>query len=146
MRSNLIWSSVMALCVFLTSSSYAQDIIELDLDFRDSGSSIGDGIERVVNALPGDVDGFVAPIAFPLDDGGDFLTEADIFGGAEPSVTLSLVGISSNDTGATVVSAGISGFAINSAPGLSGGDSSTALDSGLEEQLTISFDLSLIHI
>ena len=55
-------------------------------------------------------------------------------------MTLSLVGISSNDTGATVVSAGISGFAINSAPGLSGGDSSTALDSVLEEQFTISFD------
>ena len=139
MRSNLIWSSVMALCVFLTSFSYAQEIIELDLNFRDSGSSIGDGIERVVNALPGDVDGFVAPIAFPLDDGGDFLTEADIFGGAEPSVTLSLVGISSNDTGATSVSAGLSGFAINSAGGLPG-DASTALDSGLEEQFTISFD------
>ena len=140
MRSNLIWSSVMALCVFLTSSSYAQDIIELDLNFRDTGSSIGDGIERVVNALPGDVDGFVAPIAFPLDDGGDFLTEAEIFGGAEPSVTLSLVGISSNDTGATVVNSGISGFGINSAGGLSDGDSSTALDSVLEEQFTISFD------
>ena len=55
-------------------------------------------------------------------------------------MTLSLLGISSNDTGATAVSAGISGFAINSAGGLSDGDSSTALDSGLEEQFTISFD------
>ena len=34
----------------------------------------------------------------------------------------------------------VSGFAINSSPGLSGGDASTALDSVLEEQFTISFD------
>ena len=140
MRINLIWSSVMALSVFMASFSYAQEIIELDLNFRDQGNSIGDEIERLVNALPGDIDGFVAPIAFPLDDEGDVLTEAEIIAGAEPSVTLSLVGISSNDTGATVVNNGISGFAINSAGGLGDGDASTALDSGLEEQFTISFD------
>ena len=140
MRINLIWSSVMALSVFMASFSYAQEIIELDLNFRDSGNSIGDEIERLVNALPGDIDGFVAPIAFPLDDEGDVLTEAEIIAGAEPSVTLSLVGISSNDTGATSVNAGTSGFAINSAPGTTGGDASTALDSGLEEQFTISFN------
>ena len=139
MRRILSLSSVIALTVMMSSFSYA-DVVELDLNFRDQGNSIGDEIERLVNLLPGDVDGFVAPIAFPLDDEGDVLTDAEILGGAEPSVTLSLLGISSNDTGATVVSAGISGFAINSAPGLSGGDSSTALDSGLEEQLTISFD------
>ena len=140
MRRILSLSSVMALCVFLTSFSYAQEIIELDLNFRDSGNSIGDEIERLVNALPGDIDGFVAPIAFPLDDEGDVLTEAEIIAGAEPSVTLSLVGISSNDTGATSVNAGISGFAINSAGGLSDGDSSTAQDSVFEEQFTISFN------
>ena len=39
-----------------------------------------------------------------------------------------------------MVNNGISGFAINSSPGLGGGDASTALDSGLEEQFTISFD------
>ena len=142
MRINLIWSSVMALCVFLTSFSYAQEIIELDLNFRDSGNSIGDEIERLVNALPGDIDGFdpLSPIDFLLADDGDVLTEAEIIAGAEPSVTLSLVGISSNDTGATSVSAGLSGFAINSAGGLSDGDSSTAQDSVFEEQFTISFN------
>ena len=141
MRRILSLSSVMALCVFLTSFSYAQEIIELDLNFRDSGNSIGDEIERLVNALPGDIDGFdpLSPIDFLLADDGDVLTEAEIIAGAEPSVTLSLVGISSNDTGATSVSAGLSGFAINSAGGLPG-DASTALDSGLEEQFTISFN------
>ena len=64
--------------------------------------------------------------------------------GTEPSVVLSLLGISSNDSGATFVNAGITSFAINSAPGLSGGDASggdasTALDSVLEEQFTIAF-------
>ena len=140
MRRILSLSSVIALTVMMSSFSYGQEVIELDLNFRDSGNSIGDEIERLVNDLPGDIDGFVAPIAFPLDDEGDVLTEAEIFAGAEPSVTLSLVGISSNDTGATVVNNGVSGFAINSSPGLSGGDASTALDSGLEEQFTISFD------
>ena len=86
------------------------------------------------------MDGFVAPIAFPLADDGDVLTDAEIMGGAVPTVAVSLLGISSNDTGATAVSAGISGFAINSAGGLSDGDSSTAQDSVFEEQFTISFD------
>jgi len=141
MRRFLSLSSVIALTVMMSSLSYAQ-VVELDLNFRDQGNSIGDEIERLVNALPGDIDGFdtLSPIDFLLDDEGDVLTDADILGGTEPSVVLSLLGISSNDTGATVVNAGISGFAINSAPGLSGGDSSTAQDSVLEEQFTISFD------
>ena len=141
MRRILSLSSVIALTVMMSSFSYA-DVVELDLNFRDQGNSIGDEIERLVNALPGDVDGFdpLSPIDFLLADDGDVLTDAEILGGAEPSVVLSLLGISSNDTGATVVNNGISGFAINSSPGLSGGDASTALDSGLEEQFTISFD------
>ena len=140
MQRKMIWLSAIALSVFMTSFSSAQLVVELDLNFRDQGNSIGDEIERLVNLLPGDVDGFTSPIDFLLDDEGDVLTDAEITGGAEPSVTLSLLGISSNDTGATSVSAGISGFAINSAGGLSDGDSSTAHDSGLEEQFTISFD------
>ena len=141
MQRKMIWLSAIALSVFMTSFSSAQ-VVELDLNFRDQGNSIGDEIERLVNALPGDVDGFdpLLPIDFLLADDGDVLTDAELLGGAEPAVTLSLLGISSNDTGSTAVSAGISGFAINSAPGLSGGDSSTALDSVLEEQFTISFD------
>ena len=140
MQRKMIWLSAIALSVFMTSFS-SSEVVELDLNFRDTGRSIGDEIERLVNALPGDVDGFdpLSPIDFLLADDGDVLTDAEISGGAEPAVTLSLLGISSNDTGATVVNAGISGFAINSAPGLSGGDSSTALDSVLEELLTISF-------
>ena len=136
MQRKMIWLSAIALSVFMTSFSSAQLVVELDLNFRDQGNSIGDEIERLVNLLPGDVDGFdpLSPIDFLLDDEGDVLTAADITGGAEPSVTLSLLGISSNDTGATSVTAGISGFAINSAGGLSDGDSSTAQD------------LSLIHI
>ena len=140
MQRKMIWLSAIALSVFMTSFSSAQLVVELDLNFRDQGNSIGDEIERLVNLLPGDVDGFTSPIDFLLDDEGDVLTAADITGGAEPSVTLSLLGISSNDTGATSVSAGISGFAINSAGGLSDGDSSTAQDSVFEEQFTISFD------
>ena len=142
MRSNFIWSSAIALAVAMSSVSYAE-IVELDLNFRDSGNSIGDEIERLVNLLPGDIDGFdpLSPIAFPLAMDGDVLTDAEIMGGTVPTVTtLSLLGISSNDTGATSVNSGISGFAINSAPGTTGGDASTALDSGLEEQFTISFD------
>ena len=140
MQRKMIWLSAIALSVFMTSFSSAQ-VVELDLNFRDQGNSIGDEIERLVNLLPGDVDGFDpgSPIDFLLDDEGDVLTDLEIMGGAVESVTLSLLGISSNDTGATVVNAGISGFAINSAPGLSGGDASTALDSVLEELLTISF-------
>ena len=140
MQRKMIWLSAIALSVFMTSFSSAE-VVELDLNFRDQGNSIGDEIERLVNLLPGDVDGFDpgSPIDFLLDNEGDVLTDLEISGGAEPSVTLSLLGISSNDTGATVVNAGISGFAINSAPGLGGGDASTALDSVLEELLTISF-------
>ena len=140
MQRKMIWLSAIALSVFMTSFSSAEVLPpELDLNFRDTGNSIGDEIERLVNLLPGDVDGFdpLSPIDFLLADDGDVLTDAEISGGAEPAVTLSLLGISSNDTGATVVNAGISGFAINSAGGLPG-DASTALDSGLE--------LSLIHI
>ena len=140
MQRKMIWLSAIALSVFMTSFSSAQLVVELDLNFRDQGNSIGDEIERLVNLLPGDVDGFTSSIDFLLDDEGDVLTAADITGGAEPSVTLSLLGISSNDTGATSVSAGISGFAINSAGGLGDGDSSTAQDSVFEEQFTISFD------
>ena len=139
MQRKMIWLSAIALSVFMTSFSSAQ-VVELDLNFRDQGNSIGDEIERLVNLLPGDVDGFTSPINFLLDDEGDVLTDAEILGGTAPSVTLSLLGISSNDTGSTLVSAGISGFAINSAGGLSDGDSSTAQDSVLEEQFTISFD------
>ena len=140
MQRKMIWLSAIALSVFMTSFSSAQLVVELDLNFRDTGNSIGDEIERLVNLLPGDIDGFTSPINFLLDDEGDVLTDAEILGGTAPSVTLSLVGISSNDTGATVVNAGVSGFGINSAGGLGDGDSSTALDSGLEEQFTISFD------
>ena len=141
MQRKMIWLSAIALSVFMTSFSSAQ-VVELDLNFRDQGNSIGDEIEALVNALPGDIDGFdpLSPIDFLLDDEGDVLTAADILGGTEPSVVLSLLAMSSNDTGTTVVNAGVSGFGINSAPGLSGGDSSTALDSVLEEQFTISFD------
>ena len=141
MQRKMIWLSAIALSVFMTSFSSAQLVVELDLNFRDQGNSIGDEIERLVNLLPGDVDGFdpLLPIDFLLADDGDVLTDAELLGGAEPAVTLSLLGISSNDTGATVVNAGISGFAINSAGGLPG-DASTALDSGLEEQFTISFN------
>ena len=144
MQRKMIWLSAIALSVFMTSFSSAQ-VVELDLNFRDQGNSIGDEIERLVNLLPGDVDGFDpgSPIDFLLDNEGDVLTDLEITGGAEPSVTLSLLGISSNDTGATVVNAGISGFAINSAPGLGGGDASTALDSVLEEQFTISFNYDI---
>ena len=144
MQRKMIWLSAIALSVFMTSFSSAE-VVELDLNFRDTGNSIGDEIERLVNALPGDVDGFdpLSPIDFLLADDGDVLTDAEISGGAEPAVTLSLLGISSNDTGATVVNAGVSGFAINSAPGLSGGDASTALDSVLEEQFTISFNYDI---
>ena len=140
MQRKMIWLSAIALSVFMTSFSSAE-VVELDLNFRDTGNSIGDEIERLVNALPGDVDGFDpgSPIDFLLDNEGDVLTDLEIMEGAVESVTLSLLGISSNDTGATVVNAGISGFAINSAPGLGGGDASTALDSVLEELLTISF-------
>ena len=140
MQRKMIWLSAIALSVFMTSFSSAQ-LVELDLNFRDQGNSIGDEIERLVNALPGDIDGFdpLSPIDFLLDDEGDVLTDADIMAGTAPSVVLSLLGISSNDTGTTVVNNGISGFAINSAPGLGGGDASTALDSVLEEQFTISF-------
>ena len=126
MQRKMIWLSAIALSVFMTSFSSAQ-VVELDLNFRDQGNSIGDEIERLVNLLPGDVDGFTSPINFLLDDEGDVLTDAEILGGTAPSVTLSLLGISSNDTGSTLVSAGISGFAINSAGGLSDGDSSTCL-------------------
>ena len=52
-------------------------------------------------------------------------------------VTVSLLGISSNDTGATLVSSGVANFGINS---FGSGDSSTNLDSVLEEQFTISFN------
>ena len=140
MQRKMIWLSAIALSVFMTSFSSAQLVVELDLNFRDQGNSIGDEIERLVNLLPGDVDGFTSPINFLLDDEGDVLTDAEILGGTAPSVTLSLLGISSNDTGSTLVSAGISGFAINSAGGLSDGDSSTAQDSVFEEQFTISFN------
>ena len=145
MQRKMIWLSAIALSVFMTSFSSAEVLPpELDLNFRDTGNSIGDEIERLVNLLPGDVDGFdpLSPIDFLLADDGDVLTDAEISGGAEPAVTLSLLGISSNDdpAGTTVVNASSSfGFAINSAPGLSGGDASTALDSVLEEQFTISF-------
>ena len=144
MQRKMIWLSAIALSVFMTSFSSAE-VVELDLNFRDQGNSIGDEIERLVNLLPGDVDGFDpgSPIDFLLDNEGDVLTDLEIMGGAVESVTLSLLGISSNDTGATVVNAGISGFAINSAPGLGGGDASTALDSVLEEQFTISFNYDI---
>ena len=144
MQRKMIWLSAIALSVFMTSFSSAE-VVELDLNFRDQGNSIGDEIERLVNLLPGDVDGFDpgSPIDFLLDNEGDVLTDLEISGGAEPSVTLSLLGISSNDTGATLVSAGLAGFAINSAPSLSGGDASTALDSVLEEQFTISFNYDI---
>ena len=144
MQRKMIWLSAIALSVFMTSFSSAQ-VVELELNFRDTGNSIGDEIERLVNLLPGDVDGFDpgSPIDFLLADDGDVLTDAEISGGAEPAVTLSLLGISSNDTGATLVSAGLAGFAINSAPSLSGGDASTALDSVLEEQFTISFNYDI---
>ena len=143
MQRKMIWLSAIALSLFMTSFSSAEVVPELDLNFRDQGNSIGDEIERLVNALPGDVDGFDpgSPIDFLLDDEGDVLTDLQIMEGAVESVTLTLLGISSNDNpaGTTEVSAGISGFAINSAGGLPG-DASTALDSGLEEQFTISFD------
>ena len=144
MQRKMIWLSAIALSVFMTSFSSAE-VVELDLNFRDQGNSIGDEIERLVNLLPGDVDGFDpgSPIDFLLDNEGDVLTDLEIMEGAVESVTLSLLGISSNDTGATVVNAGISGFAINSAPGLGGGDASTALDSVLEEQFTISFNYDI---
>ena len=141
MQRKMIWLSAIALSVFMTSFSSAEVLPpELDLNFRDTGNSIGDEIER----LAGDIDGFdpSSPIDFLLADDGDVLTDLEISGGAEPAVVLSLLGISSNDdpAGTTVVNASSSfGFAINSAPSLSGGDASTALDSVLEEQFTISF-------
>ena len=144
MQRKMIWLSAIALSVFMTSFSSAQ-VVELELNFRDTGNSIGDEIERLVTELPGEIDGFdpLSPIDFLLDDEGDVLTDAEIMAGTEPSVVLSLLGISSDDNdtpGTTEVNAGISGFAINSAGGLGDGDASTALDSGLEEQFTISFD------
>ena len=57
MRRFLSLSSVIALTMMMSSFSYAQ-VVELDLNFRDQGNSIGDEIERLVNALSDDVDGF----------------------------------------------------------------------------------------
>ena len=83
MRRILSLSSVIALTVMMSSFSYADVVVELDLNFRDSGNSIGDEIERLVNALPGDIDGFdpLSPIDFLLADDGDVLTEAEIIAG-----------------------------------------------------------------
>lgn len=135
MRNKFVWLSALALSFFMTSVSSAQVILNFDLNFRDSGDSLGDAIERTVNALPGDVDGFSGPIPFLVDADEDVIDTP----GSEV-VTVSLLGISSNDTGATSVNSGFANFGINSAPGISGGDSSTSLDSVLEEQFTISFN------
>ena len=135
MRNKFVWLSALALSFFMTSVSSAQVILNFDLNFRDSGDSLGDAIERTVNALPGDVDGFSGPIPFLVDADEDVIDTP----GSEV-VTVSLLGISSNDTGATSVNSGFANFGINSAPGISGGDSSTNLDSVLEEQFTISFN------
>ena len=135
MRNRFVWLSALALSFFMTSVSSAQVILNFDLNFRDSGDSLGDAIERTVNALPGDVDGFSGPIPFLVDADEDVIDTP----GSEV-VTVSLLGISSNDTGATSVNSGFANFGINSAPGISGGDSSTSLDSVLEEQFTISFN------
>ena len=134
MRSNFIWSSAIALAVALSSVSYA-DTVELNL--RDSGTSLGDNIERDVNALPGGVDDVAAaaPLVFPVDEGGDVVEM-----GSE-SLIVSLLSVSSNDTGATVISASAAVFAINSAGGLADGESSVNFDSNFEEEITFSFNL-----
>ena len=135
MRNKFVWLSALALSFFMTSVSSAQVILNFDLNFRDSRDTLGDAIENAVNALPGDVDGFSGPIPFLVDADEDVIDTP----GSEV-VTVSLLGISSNDTGTTLVSSGVANFGINSAPGISGGDSSTNLDSVLEEQFTISFN------
>ena len=135
MRNKFVWLSALALSFFMTSVSSAQVILNFDLNFRDSRDTLGDAIENAVNALPGDVDGFSGPIPFLVDADEDVIDTP----GSEV-VTVSLLGISSNDTGATSVNSGFANFGINSAPGISGGDSSTNLDSVLEEQFTISFN------
>ena len=132
MRNKFVWLSALALSFFITSVSSAQVILNFDLNFRDSGDSLGDAIERTVNALPGGVDGFSGPIPFLVDADEDVIDTP----GSEV-VTVSLLGISSNDTGATSVSSGFANFGINSSGSL---DSSTNLDSVLEEQFTISFN------
>ena len=134
MRLKLIWSSVMALSIFITSFSNA-DLVELN--FRDSGPSLGDNIERDVNALPGGVDGVsaVAPLVFPVDADGDVVALGS------QVLIVSLLSVSSNDTGATVINAGLTNFAINSAGGLAQDESSVNFDSNFEEQITFSFNL-----
>ena len=132
MRNKFVWLSALALSFFMTSVSSAQVILNFDLNFRDSRDTLGDAIENAVNALPGDVDGFSGPIPFLVDADEDVIDTP----GSEV-VTVSLLGISSNDTGATLVSSGVANFGINS---FGSGDSSTNLDSVLEEQFTISFN------
>ena len=122
MRSNLIWSSVMALCVFLTSFSHADVIV--DLNFEDSGPSLGDALEAATSA---GFDNVTFPLSFGVDAVGDV---------AAPGSELVVVTVSgsSNDPGADFNGL-TSAFGIASSSG-----DSFRFDASQNEQLVLSFD------
>jgi len=123
MRSNLIWSSVMALCVFLTSFSHADMVT---LNFEDSGPSLGDALERATSS------GFDS-VTFPLSFGVD--TEGDIAAPGSEALVITILS-AQGDGGAADFDGSTSSFGIHSP----GADQTQRFDANNNEQAEISFD------
>ena len=124
MRSNLIWSSVMALCVFWTSFSHADMVT---LNFEDSGPSLGDALERATSS------GFDS-VTFPLDFAVD--AEGDIAAPGSEALVITILSAQGNG-GATDFDGATSSFGIHS-PGADAG--TQRFDASNNEQFEFSLD------
>ena len=122
MWSNFIWSSAIALALAISSVSHADVIV--DLNFEDSGPSLGDALEAATSA------GF-DNVTFPLSFGVD--AEGDIAAPGSELVVVSVSG-SSNDPGADFNGL-TSAFGIASSSG-----DSFRFGASENEQLVLSFD------
>ena len=124
MRRILSLSSVMALCVFLTSFSHAD--VAVTLNFEDSGPSLGDALEAATSS---GFDSVTFPLSFPVDAEGDIATL-----GSEALIVTVLS--AQGNGGAADFDGSTSSFGIHSP----GADSTQRFDANNNEQVEISFD------
>ena len=129
MHRKLIWSSVMALSVLMTSFCSAQIVEEgVVINFEDSGPSLGDALER---ATSGGFGSLTFPLsAIPLN------AEGDVVALGEESLVFTVLSAQGNGD-ATDFDGSISSFGIHSP----GADSGTqALNASNNEQFEFSLD------
>ena len=141
MRRILSLSSVIALTVMMSSSSYGQVI---EFRFQDAGlSSIGTSTfgDQIEDAVLSDLPLNPVTVALNVDTGNSSISTTGDTGDAR-AVPLEITAIAGTGTGPGAhINASTTEFGIDSDG--STGDDSTAFDAGLDESLTLSFSEDL---